>query len=384
MSSAFGGILPAVIPFSATCDSSGNATITLRPRAAFWWSGKMVGFSSGGAPTWTILEGQIPAGVAEGQRAEIGGLVVAPGDVVTIQVIGATPQATISGSLRGNQAATMADAAQDFSAAPNTVGIKVSNPRQKLFPDGVTPPSNPLTPSFTVAAGATATQRFTLPSGTTDIRILVSANGLVFTYSLLVTGHQSTVQYFGQDTSPGTPASVPTPTLPFTIPIEIDWDRQIDISLHNTGAFQVSVFFSALFAPEPPGQAGSAQSVIIPTASPWQAAFSSVGVRATPGALNTDFTIVAGIAGAVIYIHDVEFNNNTGNNWEIDLWDGPSVNGIKVADFQMIVMTGVGASPTVHWDGRGRPLTNGNSLIGTLAGGAAGGTAFGTVGYSQA
>lgn len=117
--------------------------------------------------------------------------------------------------------------------------------------------------------------------------------------------------------------------------------------------------------------------------APWQAAATSAPLKATPGALNTDFTIRAGVVGKVIWLHDTVTNTNAGASWEVDLWDGPSANGLKVADLFVAVITAVGVSPPANWDGKGRQLGSGNALVGTLATGPAGSTIFGAYGLSQ-
>lgn len=109
----------------------------------------------------------------------------------------------------------------------------------------------------------------------------------------------------------------------------------------------------------------------------------SVGFTAAPGALNTDFTVIPGIAGVTLYVHAIVVDNNTGNNWEVDLWDGPSAGGLRVGRLSTLFDTGVGIASPVNWDGKGRQLTVGNSLVGTLVAGAAGATVTGTVGYNQ-
>jgi hypothetical protein len=117
--------------------------------------------------------------------------------------------------------------------------------------------------------------------------------------------------------------------------------------------------------------------------APWQAATKSVAPSNAPGALNTDFTIVAAIAGQTIYLHDISVQTNSGTTWEVDLWDGPSAGGLRVARLTMTQLTAVGVSPPVSWNGQGRPLTAGNPLVGTIVQGQAGTTVIGTYGYSQ-
>ena len=158
--------------------------------------------------------------------------------------------------------------------------------------------------------------------------------------------------------------------------VAIDPDTQVFLSALNSGPIGADLNTAGIPA--------LAVSLKYAAPAPWEAASTSVTTRVAPGALNTDFTIRSGVGGQRIYVHDVVVNTNSGTTWTVDLWDGPSVNGLKVAELNMAVFTAVGASPPIPWDGRGRQLGVGNSLIGTLAAGAAASTIFGTYGLSQA
>jgi hypothetical protein len=179
-------------------------------------------------------------------------------------------------------------------------------------------------------------------------------------------------------------------------------DTQADFTVDNTGGGFTSDTYYLIAYPFVPGTVGSpvengtppfAGTVIPPaigqivtmngtTPAPWQASTQSATSRAVPGALNTDFTIIpAPGAGLSIYLHSVVVNTNTGGTWEVDLWDGPSAGGVKIADLFTAVMTAVGAQPPVNWDGHGRKLAANSPLVGTIATGAAGATVFGTYGY---
>lgn len=182
------------------------------------------------------------------------------------------PPGTNDGPPVAGQIALVTFYAQELAPNPGVPDgqVAVTIPRQKLWPDGVTPVTQSQ-PSFTVAAGATSpTLTFTLPPGTVQIRVLATAGGLLFQYALLVLGHQTVEQYWGQPTAPGAPATVPTSTLPFTIAVERDWDTQVDLIAVGDPAQATTYYVSALFGVESPGQAGAAQSVIIPTPAAWQ------------------------------------------------------------------------------------------------------------------
>lgn len=152
MSNPFAGTLPAIIPFSANCDANGNATIKLRPRAAFWWTGKMVAKVGAGVPAWEVSMGGIFAGTSDGQRAEVAGLIVAPGDTIQIQIIGASANTSVSGSLIGTQGATMKDVAQVFSPSPNTITLESKSPI--LLSDRIDTAAGTSSKSYPMPSGA--------------------------------------------------------------------------------------------------------------------------------------------------------------------------------------------------------------------------------------
>lgn len=119
------------------------------------------------------------------------------------------------------------------------------------------------TPTFTVAASGMATKSILLPDGCTGLRFNVNASGVFFEYELLVVGHNSGTQYFGDDLSPGSPKGVFLPTRPLTLDVDREIDTQVDLVLINDTAAQLNVYVSATFDVETPGQSGSDASVLL-------------------------------------------------------------------------------------------------------------------------
>jgi hypothetical protein len=140
--------------------------------------------------------------------------------------------------------------------------------RQALYPTGSSGLAPP-TPSFSTTAGGTAAPSFAIPPGTIAVRIMASANGLIFTYQLNVTGHQTVEQYFGDLNAPGAPLQVPEPTAPFDLKISTEWDTQIDLSVIGDPTRAVHFFVSAIFTAEPPGQIQAAQAVSMVQQPQW-------------------------------------------------------------------------------------------------------------------
>lgn len=292
---------------TGTIDASGNVSIPIKLPATGEWHELKIALSTSGPAEWAILVSGTAITYGRGRRVTLGPELIQDGETVTVTVTGGPPRQPIIGAVTG-KSGTPEEMLASYGPQPNTIALDAAIPRQKLFPDGTAIPPSPLTPSYTVGNGATVSNTFTLPAGTVAVRVLVNASGLAFSYSLLVLGHQTVEQYWGSPSAPGSVQAVPTPTLPFTIPIENDWDSQLDFTLTNTSTATLRVFVSALFAPEAPGQAGAAQSVTEPTPANWQAPDQlPVAVNATLAA-GAAQTLVAALTGATVRLFDFNFS----------------------------------------------------------------------------
>lgn len=256
-------------------------------------------------------------------------------------------------------------------------------------------------------AGASASKQVSVPAGTLAIGYAVyGGTGLSTAASVTIQGDQTGVQYFlvaSASRSNGV-QSVGVDVTDTSVTVTLDQTTsasaaQIDVLAwpvvptvtvrQNQGDLPIGVFLErsdgvSIDVDNPAAnQYELGVSMFRATPAPWQAATNSATTRNAPG-LATDFTIVAGVAGQKIYVHQVAINTNVGNNWEVSLWDGASAGGKKIADLFVSYATAVGAQLPAVWDGKGRPLTAGNALVGRQDTGAAGATIFGTYGYSQA
>jgi len=291
---------PVRILFAGQTDASGAAQIPVKAPPTMYAVLSVVGQATGN-PNWTVQAAGQLLTFGNGPQVSLGPLLTTPGENLVITLSGATPSAQVTGTLAGNQYLTAEEAAANYQPMPNAISLNTFQGRQRLYPDG-SPPASATAPSFAVASGLlSGAIVFTLPVGTVAIRLLVTAGGLLFTYQLLVLGRQSVEQYFGNTGAPGSSVLVPTPTLPITIPIENDWDRQVEIHV-ELPTQNVNVFVSALFAPEPPGQAGASQSVFEPTPAPWQAAnLPPFPVNLTLAA-GASTVVVNAVAGQSVYL----------------------------------------------------------------------------------
>lgn len=289
---------------SAMVAADGTATMSLKSVANTEYAAVLATFRGAGNPTWTFLVSGQAVGFANGPGVDIGPRLCAPNESVTISVTGGLPGTTVQGQVHGGRSPNLEEAVSYASLlAANQVSVLISNQRQKLYPDGTTIPTNPLTPSFTVAPSSSGGGRFTLPAGTVALRILANSGGLLFDYQFFVGGHQSVEQYFGSLTAPGSPTTVSLPTLPLTIPVETAWDNQVDINVVTpANAGTVQFFISALFQAESPGQAGDSQSVRMIVAAPWQAAQSTLGTQPAALAAGASVTLIAGSGAQQIYV----------------------------------------------------------------------------------
>ena len=173
--------------------------------------------------------------------------------------------------------------------------------RQRLYPEGVVPATT-FAPSF-VVNNSTFNGFFTLPPGTTHLRLLANASGLTFTYTLMVLGVVTGEQYFGSEAAPGTAFSVGDPTLPFTLPLDAEWDPRIQVQAFSAQSVKFSL--SALFVPEAPGQAGSAQSVVQPLPAAWQAPNSQPSTINNNVAAGGNATIIPAAVGLIVRLFGV-------------------------------------------------------------------------------
>lgn len=294
--------VPVEIPWSTNTDGSGNATHTEYLGKDGWYNLAISGQTTNNS-SWSFSRNLSFLRPAFGSQIHVPVGISAPGSRLDISIVNGPRNAVVSGLIYGQKAIrphylTDIGGLDDYSA--NTVNTFQS--RQKLFPDGVPTPTSALTPSFVCPANTTVSKTFTLPLGTVAIRILATASGLLFKYNLLVLGHQTVEQYYGNPTAPGATIAVPIPTLPFTIAIENDWDMQLDFTVDGDPTNQINFFVSALSSPEPPGQAGAAQSVTTPVPVAWQAGTASAKFAVVVNAGATS-SIVASIAGTRVFCH---------------------------------------------------------------------------------
>jgi hypothetical protein len=329
MTDVFQGLATVNLPFSGTTDTNGNYTTTLRPRAGFWCSLKMVAQVDAGNPTWKVSDGVIPLGIGRGQRAEIGGLVAPPSAQLVIDVAGAGPSAAVSGRLIGVQGPDMESIAGAFVPVPNTVTVENVSTRQRL---GTTIPTLSVP-----AASTTRSVTVQLPSGTQAIALLVDTGFSTILTANLV-GNVTGVDYFvvyTADTNLST-------SYQLRFPIESAFDTAITITLTTkaagSGGQAVKCWASAVLDPEVvwvasqsvlaaellayqqqqigwdagPGNATRGPnsllvSLVQAKSAPWQAPRNYAYVES---AVNST-VLVAAVAGQTIWVHGIAVSTDS-------------------------------------------------------------------------
>lgn len=286
------------VDLAKTLDANGAGIIPVKLPVTGSWVNAKLSLTAPASAEWAVVVSGTPVTYGRGRRVTLGPEVIQDGETVSVQITGGPPGGQVTGSLNG-KAGTPEEVLADYAPQPNTIALDTTSPRQALTPQTVATTKTP--PSFQVASGGLSGAKiFTISPGTIAMRIMVTANGLLFGYRLLVLGRESGVQYFGAESAPGSVAVVPSPTLPITVPVDTEWDQHIEIHVENPTQ-NVDVYVSALNDVEAPGQAGAAQSVIIPTPAPWQAprACAVVGAAIAGGA---NLVVVAAVASQTVYV----------------------------------------------------------------------------------
>lgn len=321
MSNPFAGRVPAIIPFSFVTDANGNAKVPLRPRASFWWAGKAVAKLNSGSAIWEVAAGNVFSGWGRGQRAEIAGLMVAPGDTIVLSVIGGPANTPGAGTLVGEQGASMHDVVDAFSSNPNTIAIDTTSGHTVIG-------------TITVGAGATVSQNFLVPVGTQSIGFMSYLSGPNNTPNVVtITGHTTLMQYVniaGADVGAG------NTSLSNGGPQWADFDAtdtSVDcgVTAHSTSPAVIDILASPLVMSVDVGQLfGEILSVQSSnTPAPWQAPREAPLAFNPTVALNATVVIIAAVAGKTVYLFDLDYELDTGVGGSFLAWQDTNNNPVS-------------------------------------------------------
>lgn len=304
--------------FSGQADASGNATITIAAPASTFAMVNVVGQTSGSA-TWTILAGGQAVHFGGGSTVVLGPIIMLPNEALVIEVSGAVPGSSITGSLVGVQSFTFSEVTQNYTPAPHPVTV-ASVPALPVQQFPILTTGTPGSASFQVGAGGQTTQGFNLPQGSKGIRVVATpaTGGPSFTYSMAVIEQGSGVTLWPQGNTQGNTAKAAPlhPATPVVVPFDPAFyassTLQVVLAITGDPAAALNFWVSALFDVEsvdvtaqlPLTVAGSvsiSNVVGVNNQSPalWQAPTASIGGQLASA---TTGTLLAGTANQTIRI----------------------------------------------------------------------------------
>lgn len=358
-----------------TTDGSGNATIKVPlPFTGAWYNVKFP-LSLSAPAEWAVLISGTPFTYGRGRRVTLGPELIQDGETVTISVTSGPPNAAISGSMNGS-AGFPEEILASYTPQPNTIALDATAQRRAL----VTSATNP----FTVPGnGIAQTRSVNIQGGIVAIRLLAqhALPLLGATISYRVIGDQTSNVYWG-DPVTGQAKQPANLAEPLTIAVDPELDTSVTISATGlTGAGTWIVTVAGLTVTEVFEIRNQEPLSVQSSTGAGLTAQSSVGLQGVALTINTDFTILAGVANQKIYLYAVHLMTNSSAFTSIELWDGPSASGSLIGVLANDG-TAVGAVPLM-WDGHGRPGTAGNGLVGKPTNMSAGASIWGAVGLSQ-
>lgn len=258
------------VDVTGTTDASGNFSQTIRLDKTDEWRVLKVAIGTTGPAEWVLTTSGTPLTYGRGRRVTLGPELLQPFDTLTVSCTGGPINAAISGSCTG-MAGNESEVISVYTPAPNTIALDVAQPRRQLWPDG-TALVNQKGPSFQVPAAVNTNATFTLPTGTTDVRIgsVLQGGGTgTFTTAIFLVGIQTGIRYFPKA---GTGQPVGS-RQPITIPVDVEYDTQVQVQVSPDGMHAMDVYVSALFGIE---------AVEVYVQEPMPVTFAQAGFQSTP------------------------------------------------------------------------------------------------------
>lgn len=175
---------------SGVVSPMGGATIERRPLKGTWGVLQLIAQTKGTA-SWTVLVNGSVVDIGRGARATLGPLLLEPNDKVELIVIAATPGSNITGHFVGIQS--------DLGLAE----LPIPPP----FPKTITMETIAQSSVLKTIQNTSTIQRITIPAGTISIGYSTRGSWDPNT-SISITGGQSGLTYFSDQSAPGASGSV--------------------------------------------------------------------------------------------------------------------------------------------------------------------------------
>lgn len=352
---------PLRLDVTGMTDASGNANIPIKlPQTGEWHELKLAASTSGPAE-WAILASGTAITYGRGRRVTLGPELIQDGETVTVTVSGGPIQASVTGSVTG-KSGSPEEILAAYAPQPNTIALDAGGPRQQLA-------GSP----FLVPAGTGVAKRFVVPIGAVAIRLNWSGIGSFHTQTIAVQVTSNNIgpnffQYFG---AAGLGAITVDGAGPLTVSVDVEIDPIVIVLVDNNNALlDTQVYVSALFTIE------AVSAKIIGPPAPWQAA-TMLFAGTVAVTVNTDFTILAAPgSGVAHHLFDQTYDTNSASIVVLQLWDGPSANGVQVGEFEQNSAN----NRPMKQQGNGAVLGSNDALVGRCTFIAGGSSLFFTVG----
>lgn len=368
---------PLHLDITGTTDSSGNASIPVKLPQTGEWHDVKFSLSLPAPAEWAILVSGRPATYGRGRRVTLGPELIQDGETVTVNVSGGPPNAAIDGAARGKSGDAGAILA-GFTPQPNTIALDTS--AQQVLLGSLTTPGD----------GAQHTKIIPMQPNTQGVGYFVRSGAAVLVSML---GTTTNFLYFSL--SPVTWGKFNA--FPFGDPL----DTQVQVAVTDNGSPATVDFISWSYDPvvwtrQEPNTFQQVQindlnqniigsdggtvaaslgqsmlvSMIKATPAPWQSGVTSVTMSANFVG-GTPQQQVAGVAGELVYVHDVFIVANAACNVTVrsDTTHKNIAQGSANA-----------AGVALDWDGHGRqaPVGEGIEVLTSANAGL-----NGTIGFTQ-
>ncbi len=122
---------PFTTAWTGTTDNAGNVTVTLTPNASYATSLIVAGQATGN-PLWSIFKGGQFLLPGVGPQVGLGPIRFSPNEQLKIQITGATPNSTVTGTIWGNQSTSSSGLDLDTTISQSSSTVTTNAPQTAL------------------------------------------------------------------------------------------------------------------------------------------------------------------------------------------------------------------------------------------------------------